>query len=127
VDSRTIDELGNRFFCLEVIAADESRGDGARWICRCDCGKRVSRRAASLRKGYNKDCGCRISGHKKLIDAIVDIGTPPCEKGCAYVDKCGEEELACEPFRGWAFWGGDHEPDPENFRPTQAIYRRLYR
>ena len=127
MDKRAKNELGNRYASLEVVAPAESEGAGAMWICLCDCGEFVKMRAASLRRGYNKDCGCGISGYKKLQDALIDIGTPPCEKGCVYVERCAEEEMACQQFRSWYEWGGDIDPHPELYRPTRQCFEAIFR
>lgn len=39
------------------------------WICRCDCGNIVEKRAASLITGHTKSCGCL----RKTNHAIKDI------------------------------------------------------
>ena len=127
ISPRAKNELGNRHACLTVIEEAPSQGRGAEWHCRCDCGNRVTFRATSLRRGYNKDCGCGMSGTKKLSSALINIGTPPCDKGCSYRDRCCAEELACEAYQGWLMWGGEVEPDPQNFRPTNRLFKRLFK
>ena len=125
-DSRSKDERGNVYHSLEVIAEAESEGKGARWICRCDCGSLVTVRAAQLRRGDRKDCGCGLSSVKKFKNALVDIGDPPCDKGCLYRQRCLEDEMACQQFRSWYEWGGDIQPFPETFRPTKAMFKAIY-
>ena len=125
-DKRAKDELGHRYHCLEVVDYAPSQGKGAMWLCACDCGNEVVIRAASLRRGYNKDCGCGASGQKKLQDALIDIGDPPCDKGCIYRDRCAAEELACQQFRSWFLWGGDIDPHPQTYRPTKAMFEAIF-
>jgi len=125
-DSRSKDERGDVYHSLEVIAGAESEGKGARWICRCDCGSLVTVRAAQLRRGDRKDCGCGLSSVKKFKNALVDIGDPPCDKGCLYRQRCLEDEMACQQFRSWYEWGGDIQPFPETFRPTKAMFKAIY-
>lgn len=56
-----IDDLtGKRFGKLVVIERAEKpkvKHPGAYWLCRCDCGNEVIKRADSLKKGA-KSCGC---------------------------------------------------------------------
>lgn len=64
-----INEIGNRYGSLTVIRAsqDKSANRGMRWICRCDCGKEISRLGGRLRDGHNRSCGC-MSDASRLID-----------------------------------------------------------
>lgn len=50
---------GRRFGALRVLGA-ETRPRHAElwWVCRCDCGARVSFTAPRLMGGSVKDCGC---------------------------------------------------------------------
>lgn len=53
------DLVGCRFGRLVVEERwVNSRGGHARWICRCDCGKRVARFGTFLRSGRTQSCGC---------------------------------------------------------------------
>ena len=49
--------VGCRFGKLTVICYAHG-GDGALWYCRCDCGGESIAKAASLRYGSTKSCGC---------------------------------------------------------------------
>lgn len=59
-----IDETGNVYGKLTVVKRDRDRTYGktrerfVMWICRCECGNRVSVAAQSLREGRTKSCGC---------------------------------------------------------------------
>lgn len=54
-----IDITGQRFGRLLVVAL-HSRGDqqGSRWSCLCDCGKTTIRKAAAMKRGSVRSCGC---------------------------------------------------------------------
>ena len=53
------DEAGNRYGRLVVIRRSEDDDKpGARWACRCDCGKETFARGANLRRGSKLSCGC---------------------------------------------------------------------
>jgi hypothetical protein len=51
-------EIGNAFGRLVVVEPASSRGNGARWVCQCDCGRRVEVQGTALRAGLVKSCGC---------------------------------------------------------------------
>ena len=55
---RTIDEVGHRYGMLTVLAPAPSLGQGARWLCKCDCGNTVIAMGNHLRSGSKKSCGC---------------------------------------------------------------------
>lgn len=58
---------GQRFGRLVVVARAENDKYGeARWLCRCDCGRKVIVRGASLRCGDTKSCGCLKREKAKL-------------------------------------------------------------
>jgi len=47
---------GSRLTVLELY--DTIKGHGNRYLCQCDCGKRVVVRSSSLRSGNTRSCGC---------------------------------------------------------------------
>lgn len=65
-----VDLVGKRFGKLVVRERSEKRTGGNRgawWVCECDCGARVVRRADGLRRP-NPSCGgptCKLHGHEK--------------------------------------------------------------
>lgn len=67
-NSKTIDLTGSRFGRLVVVSFSHSK-NGTYWKCRCDCGGESVVRAAALRSGLSKSCGCgsreagRQNGH----------------------------------------------------------------
>lgn len=54
-----IDETGKRYGMMIVVVAAPSRGTGAFWICRCDCGQERTVKGTALRYGTNRSCGCQ--------------------------------------------------------------------
>jgi hypothetical protein len=55
-----IDLTGQRFGRLTVIerSPQNTPFGNARWLCKCDCGKRVTVSSGSLRSGNSQSCGC---------------------------------------------------------------------
>lgn len=71
------DLTGKRFGKLTVLNRDEPyiEGNGQRhtkWVCACDCGRKVSVMAASLKSGNTKSCGCAVqdAGIRARADMI---------------------------------------------------------
>jgi hypothetical protein len=55
-----IDEIGKKYFDLTVIKyAGAGKYRGARWLCRCICGKECVIPGGHLRANMRKSCGCR--------------------------------------------------------------------
>lgn len=55
----TEDLTGRKFGRLTPIRIDPSKGgDGAHWVCLCDCGNSVTVIASSLKRGNTRSCGC---------------------------------------------------------------------
>lgn len=53
-----IDLSGQRFDRLTVLKLNGSKNGFNHWQARCDCGREISVRTASLRNGHTKSCGC---------------------------------------------------------------------
>ncbi len=71
---RVKDEVGNRYGRVVVIAkGSKPNGQGAMWLCRCDCGKEFVTRGSSLRKGDTQSCGC-IAAEKLRMAVILPEG-----------------------------------------------------
>lgn len=66
---------GKRFGKLVVEKIDnsvENRGNGANWICRCDCGKYISVTSTNLLRGQ-QSCGCLVSkGEEKIRQILLE-------------------------------------------------------
>src|SRR5690242_20403872 len=57
-----IDIAGKTFSRLLVLrpANNRSRHGEVRWICRCQCGKKITTTGHRLRSGQSKSCGCGV-------------------------------------------------------------------
>lgn len=54
-----LDLSGKKFLRLTVVERDVSdENSRVRWICQCDCGKKISAFSSNLVMGYTKSCGC---------------------------------------------------------------------
>ncbi len=53
-----INELGNRYERLVIIAEAETVNSNAMWLCKCDCGNETVVSGSNLRSGSTKSCGC---------------------------------------------------------------------
>jgi len=59
--SKFIDLTGNVFGRLTVIKrAENTTANKAQWLCLCSCGNETVARAASLKSGGKKSCGCLL-------------------------------------------------------------------
>lgn len=57
---------GERFGHLEILAESEERKQGGVcWICRCDCGRKVTILGSKMRIGDQKSCGCMNPAHER--------------------------------------------------------------
>ncbi len=68
---RVIDITGLRFSCLKVIRFDDTFWSRqARWVCKCDCGNKLTVLGIHLRNGNTKSCGClRVDKAKELANS----------------------------------------------------------
>lgn len=57
---KKLDLLGQRFGRLVVLEEVERRDNGGRvkWLCKCDCGKKVEVVGKDLKNGHTQSCGC---------------------------------------------------------------------
>lgn len=54
-----IDLTGQKFGRLTVIELGQrSKQDRIRWICECECGRRIAAQAGNLQSGNTNSCGC---------------------------------------------------------------------
>jgi len=54
-----IQDLTNRRFGrLTVISRESNKGNKARWLCICDCGRQSIAHGYDLRHGKHRSCGC---------------------------------------------------------------------
>lgn len=77
INGQTINLLNQKFGKLTVIKKVQSQGNGARWLCQCDCGSLKEVDANHLRRGNIVSCGCqrsenicKINKENKLIDLV---------------------------------------------------------
>lgn len=72
--NKKIELTGQRFGSLIVIACMPwVEGKKTRWVCRCDCGRKLIVRSDNLRKGRTKQCSvCHGAGC--LSNFIMDGG-----------------------------------------------------
>jgi hypothetical protein len=54
----TPDLTGRAFGRLTALRRVPNVGCHAYWICRCECGRQVTVRSLSLRRGETRSCGC---------------------------------------------------------------------
>lgn len=56
-----INEIGNKYgklLVIQKITNNNSAREGAKWLCRCDCGNFKEAFGVDLRKGTTSSCGC---------------------------------------------------------------------
>lgn len=65
---RPLDLKGEKFDYLKVIKMDTERSADRKlkWICKCDCGTKLSVVGARLTSGHTKSCGCKSNQIKDL-------------------------------------------------------------
>lgn len=70
--AKLIDLTGERFGRLVVLQRVMPNGsDGARWLCKCDCGNQSIAAGGKLRTGEVKSCGCyRREGSGRAMDLV---------------------------------------------------------
>lgn len=71
--SKLIDLTNKRFGRLVVIQRAKNQGGHTRWLCQCDCGKKLTVISQSLREGRSKSCGClrkELFSKKYAIDEV---------------------------------------------------------
>lgn len=57
--AKLIDLTGQRFEKLTVITrAENTKNNGSKWVCKCDCGNETVVSASNLKNGAVKSCGC---------------------------------------------------------------------
>lgn len=56
--SNHIDETGKTYGRLLVVSPNGRLNREFAWLCKCRCGKEITVRGSSLRRGQTKSCGC---------------------------------------------------------------------
>jgi hypothetical protein len=100
---------GQRFGRLSVLRDSGQRtpSGAIKWLCRCDCGKRVRVWSVSLRKGWTKSCGCLTQFPLKH----GKCGTPEYRTWGAMRERCRNKENPNYGARGISVcerWQGEH-------------------
>jgi len=98
------DLTGQRFGMLEVLKRDCSYKSRAKWLCKCDCGKIVSKVGTYLTTGQTKSCGShqakdimnekfgRLTVIKRVEDDKYQNARWLCKCDCGnYVERLGIE------------------------------------
>ena len=73
-NGKFIDEIGNRYGKLLVVAKDEKLSiekHRAYWICKCDCGNIKTVSSKCLREGKTHSCGCINSIGENNIQEVL--------------------------------------------------------
>ena len=61
-----------RLLVLELLPERSSSG-GTRWLCVCECGARVNKRAQDLRSKHSLSCGCQL--REKAAQSLQKVRT----------------------------------------------------
>ena len=88
---KLIDLTGQKFGRLTVLERNKTR-KGVAWICKCDCGKIVSRLGGSLRSGQTLSCGClKDEKHRKDLTNQKFGELTAIEHGKTIYEKSGDK------------------------------------
>ena len=85
---------------------------------------------AACRSGMVELRGGRRSALAALAEAVGGVGSPPCERGCGYVQSCAAGQTACKAFSDYVGLGRSstrvvvREPDD---LPSREVFGRLFR
>lgn len=91
-DSLYKDLKGLTFGKWHVIERDlASIGDGARWICQCQCGQIKSVSGSSLTSGRSLSCGCLHSAGEHKISCLLDKNNISYEREYTFPDLIGNK------------------------------------
>lgn len=64
-NNKPIDLSGQRFGRLVAIErAPRSKCGATMWVCKCDCGNRVTVQYSNLKRGATQSCGCLNDEHR---------------------------------------------------------------
>jgi hypothetical protein len=69
-----VNEIGNRYGKLVVVAKDEELSivkHRAHWVCKCDCGNFKTVSSKCLRDGKTKSCGCILSVGEEEVAKLL--------------------------------------------------------
>lgn len=90
----TLLQEGERFGKWTILKKDNERtGDGARYICQCDCGTIRSVKANSLISGASKSCGCLLSKGELLISQLLEKTQYSVKTQYSFCDLKGDKDF----------------------------------
>lgn len=136
-----INEVGNRYGRLTVIARASNRGAFrvVHWLCVCDCGKQFTVKGTHLRTGATQSCGCL--GREKTAERNTTHGLtyhPLYETWLGirrrvrdpniknYHRYGGRGVTVCErwlhSFEHFLADMGERPPDPDGWESTKPYY-----
>jgi len=133
---------GKRYGRLTAIERSGSNGQGAVWLCQCDCGNLVKVVIANLNRGHTRSCGC-IVGKKhggsftKLYALWISIKNRCSNSNIEHykyyggrgIKVCDEWLNDFPAFRDWALANGysegleiDRENNDGNYEPGNCRF-----
>lgn len=83
------DLTGKKFYELTVLSYSHSTNQGTFWLCKCECGKTKVVRAAALRFGHTRSCGClqkRVTQKRSFKHGLYRH--PIKDVWCAMMQRC---------------------------------------
>lgn len=87
--------VGRKYGALTVIRFAGTGNNGARWLCKCDCGKEKTVDGYLLRRGSIKTCGCGIGLKNDFIGKrfgkLLIVG-----KAGKSSDRCQKWKAICD-------------------------------
>lgn len=102
MDRKFKDLTGLKFGFITVVAFAGGDGNGANWLCRCDCGRESTRKSSALR--YVKSCGCK---NNRRCTANLQRVRHGQSREVYYKAWQGMHERCSRPaHRSWKHYGG---------------------
>lgn len=87
--TRIRDLTGQRFGRLVALKPVETKEKGARWLCRCDCGKERVCTSENLVSGKTKSCGCLVKAMRKdLLKRNIHFIEGTCVERISSRERC---------------------------------------
>lgn len=123
---KKLDLAGETFGRLTVVAECEERSpDGlVMWSCRCSCGKEVTAKGSSLKKGDTKSCGCSRIDHLRALGKVQSTHgmsrTKVYQVWRGMIKRC---HLDTSP--GYANYGGRGIKVCERWHSFEAFYQDM--
>ena len=143
------DLTGNVYNLLTAIRVADTGRHGAKWLCRCECGKETTAWAHKLKNGRKKSCGClwyssgRYAGENRKqskLESVLKAMKARCRNprnkdyryyGAKGVDVCSEWDHK-DAFEQWAYANGyqdgltiDRIDSAGNYEPSNCRWVSL--